>query len=261
MVVSIGRFLFPFVYSPIISYEIFMQFVKQVVKDLTKKYPVKTIGPTVTSMYLENRVEVSKSTEDGCIDWLNTKETGSVLYVAFGSAVILSPEQMEELAWGLKQSNANFLWVVRASEENKLPHAFKEETSERGLVVAWGPQLEVLSHTAVGCFMTHCGWNSTVEAVCLGVPMIALPQYLDQFGDAKFVETIWEVGVRPKTNQDGLVTREDIVASIKEMMEGERGEKIKRNAIKWKDLAREAVAEGGTSDKNIEDIVAGLVSH
>lgn len=241
---------------------------EEVIENLLKHYPIRTIGPTVPSMYLDKRLVDDKdygynlyqSTGDICTNWLNTKEIGSVVYVSFGSAAKLSAEQMEELAWGLKQSNNFFVWVVRASEEDRLPAAFKEEKLEKGLVVAWSPQLEVLSHKAVGCFMTHCGWNSTVEGVSLGVPMIAMPQFLDQFVDAKFVQDVWEVGVRPKLDESkDIVNRYEIETCIREVMEGEKSKKIKGNSSEWRALAIEAVDVGGSSDRNIDEIVATLL--
>ncbi|OVA08040.1 UDP-glucuronosyl/UDP-glucosyltransferase [Macleaya cordata] len=238
-----------------------------VVKWMSKMYPVRTIGPTIPSMYLDKRIQddkdygfnLFKPTEDACTNWLNTKEPGTVVYVSFGSAASLGPEQMEELAWGLKESETHFLWVVRASEEVKLPKNFLEETSEKGLLVNWCSQLEVLSHEAVGCFMTHCGWNSTIEGVSLGVPMVAMPQFLDQFSGAKFVEEVWEMGIKVKVDEKGIVGREEIGRCIKEVMNGERAEEIKRNASKWRELAKDAVDEGGNSDNNIEEIVSKIV--
>ncbi|KAJ9701769.1 hypothetical protein PVL29_006932 [Vitis rotundifolia] len=225
---------------------------------------IKTVGPTIPSVYLDDRLDqdkgyglsIFKSTNNTCITWLDTKGISSVVYVSFGSWASLEQEQMEELALGLKRSNTNFLWVVRESEREKLPGNLLEETSEKGLVVSWCPQLEVLSHKAVGCFMTHCGWNSTLEALSLGVPMVAIPHFSDQPTNAKFVQDVWGVGIRAKGDEKGIVKREEIEECIREAMEGEKGNEMKRNALRWKELAKEAVNEGGTSDKNIEEFVA-----
>ena len=218
-------------------------------------------------MYLDKRLEddkdyglsLFKPNTDTCITWLDTKDINSVVYVSFGSMASLGEEQMEELAWGLKRSNSYFLWVVRESEEEKLPTNFVEETSEKGLFVSWCHQVEVLAHKAVGCFMTHCGWNSTLEALSQGVPMIAMPCWADQPTNAKFVEDVWEVGVRVTVDEKGIAKREEIEECIREVMEGERGNEMKRNGEKWKELGKEAVNEGGSSDSNIEEFVAQLV--
>ncbi|KAJ9701749.1 hypothetical protein PVL29_006916 [Vitis rotundifolia] len=239
----------------------------EVVKWLANHQSVKTIGPTIPSMYLDKRLEddkdyglsLFKPNTDTCITWLDTKDINSVVYVSFGSMASLGEEQMEELAWGLKRSNGYFLWVVRESEEEKLPTNFVEETSEKGLFVSWCHQVEVLAHKAVGCFMTHCGWNSTLEALSQGVPMIAMPCWADQPTNAKFVEDVWEVGVRVKVDEKGIAKREEIEECIREVMEGERGNEMKRNGEKWKELGKEAVNEGGSSDNNIEEFVAQLV--
>nr|DAD25161.1 TPA_asm: hypothetical protein HUJ06_026625 [Nelumbo nucifera] len=171
----------------------------------------------------------------------------------------LSVEQMEEIAWGLKRSESYFLWVVRRSETDKLPNFFVEETSHKGLVVSWCPQLEVLNNQAVGCFVTHSGWNSTLEGVSLGVPMVGIPQWTDQTLNAKFVQDIWGMGLRAQPDEKGIVSREEVERCIMEVMEGEKGKQIRKNAIKWKDLAREAVGGGGSSDKNIDEFIAKLV--
>jgi pathogen-inducible salicylic acid glucosyltransferase len=151
---------------------------------MTSRSAVKTTGPTIPSIYLDKQLEddkkyglnLFKPDADACMKWLDKMETGSVIYAAFGSLVALGEEQMEELTLGLKNSNCHFLWVVRETEQKKLPINFLHEKSEKGLVVSWCPQLEVLAHKAIGCFMTHCGWNSTLEALSLGVPMVAMPQ-------------------------------------------------------------------------------------
>ncbi|KAJ0093005.1 hypothetical protein Patl1_26894 [Pistacia atlantica] len=236
-------------------------------KWVASRYTNFTVGPTIPSMYLDKRFENDKDygisffnpNTDTCMKWLDSKETGSVVYVSFGSLAALDKEQMEEVAWGLKRSNSFFLWVVRETESEKLPKNFSEETFEKGLVVSWSPQLEVLAHRSVGCFMTHCGWNSTLEALSLGVPMVAMPRWSDQTTNAKFIEDVWQVGVRVRVNEKGIVTREEIELCIREVMEGQRSKNIRRNSEKWKELAKEAVDEGGSSDKNIEEFVVKLV--
>ncbi|KAJ0033969.1 hypothetical protein Pint_26263 [Pistacia integerrima] len=238
----------------------------EVVDSMHKICPLLTIGPTIPSFYLDNRVENDKDYDLNlfnldksiCIDWLNAKPTGSVVYVSFGSMANLSNKQMEELAWGLKNINFHFLWVLRDSEDTKLPQGYIEETANKGLIVKWSPQLEVLSNKALGCFLSHGGWNSTVEALSMAVPMVVMPQWTDQPTDAKFVQDVWKVGIRVWVEENGIVTREEIEKCVREVMEGERAREMKMNAEKWRKLAIEAVSEGGTSDKNIDEFVSKL---
>ncbi|KAF3341050.1 crocetin glucosyltransferase 2-like isoform X2 [Carex littledalei] len=224
----------------------------------------KTIGPTVPSSYLDNLIpsdtsygfHIFKPDTAPCMAWLDTKPENSVVYISIGSLSSLDPVQMAELAYGLFNSNIPFLWVVRSSEKNKLPEGFTDKAKERGLIITWSPQLDVLAHRAVGCFLTHCGWNSTVEALSLGVPMVAFPQWTDQPMNAKYVECVWEVGVRTQRNGAGLVSREEVERCVKEVMQGERCEEYRRNSQKWSNKAREAMKEGGSSFGNIVELVA-----
>lgn len=171
---------------------------------MAKVIPLRTIGPTVPSMYLDKRLKDDKDYglsmfKPNTIDpmmWLDKKPHKSVVYVSFGSLVQLEPSQMEELAMALKSSNFYFLWVVRSTEQNKLPINFFEETSEKVLIVPWCSQLEILSHDSIGCFVSHCGWNSTLEALSLGVPMVCVPHWSDQSTNAKYIADVWGVGVR-----------------------------------------------------------------
>ncbi|KAF8086046.1 hypothetical protein N665_0636s0018 [Sinapis alba] len=232
---------------------------------LSKVCAVLTIGPTVPSMYLDQMIKSDTDydlnlfdTKDAvfCTSWLDTRPQGSVVYVAFGSLAELNNVQMEELASAVR--NFSFLWVVRDSEEAKLPSGFLETVDkEKSLVLKWSPQLEVLSNKAIGCFLTHCGWNSTMEALTFGVPMVAMPQWTDQPMDAKYIQDVWKVGVRVKIdNENGIAKREEIGFSIKEVMEGEKSEEMKENAKKWRDLAVKSLSEGGSTDINIEKFVS-----
>nr|BAG80538.1 UDP-glucose:glucosyltransferase [Lycium barbarum] len=250
----------------------FYKLEKEVIDWMAKLYPIKTIGPTIPSMYLDRRLpndkeyglSLFKPMANECLNWLNNQPISSVVYVSFGSMAKVEAEQLEEVAWGLKNSNKNFLWVVRSTEEPKLPKNLLEELkstceNNKGLVVSWCPQLQVLEHNSIGCFLTHCGWNSTLEAISLGVPMVTMPQWSDQPTNAKLVQDVWQMGVRAKQDEKGIVRRDIIEECIKLVMEEEKGKVIMENVKKWKELARNAMDEGGSSDKNIEEFVSKLV--
>ncbi|MBA0794933.1 hypothetical protein Gohar_019215 [Gossypium harknessii] len=229
------------------------------------KWPVVMIGPMVPSFYLDSRIEGDTSygaslwnyDNDQCLKWLDSKPLKSVVYVSFGSMASISTEQFQEIAWGLKASNMPFLWVAKELKDNQLLELI-DSTGERGLVVKWCNQLEVLAHQAVGCFVTHCGWNSTLEGLSLGVPMACVPQWSDQPTNAKFLAHVWKVGVRAKQDR-GIVTREELGNCLREVMIGERSGEIKSNALKWKELAKRAVSVGGSSDRNIDEFIAKLL--
>lgn len=207
---------------------------------------VKTIGPLIPP---------EKSRNDVCLKWLDSKRTGSVVYVSFGSWAPLEKEQAEEFALGLQRSDCYFLWVVKDSEKKNIP-----EVEEKGLVVNWSPQLEVLAHKAVGCFMTHCGWNSTLEALRFGVPIVAMPQFSDQPTNAKFITDVWEVGIRAKVDEKGIVRKEEVERCVRLIMETEQGDEIRKNSEKWKEFAYQALSCGGSSEINIGEFVSKLSS-
>ncbi|KAL1544842.1 UDP-glycosyltransferase 74F2-like [Salvia divinorum] len=248
----------------------FYKLEEKIVDSMTKVCPLLTIGPTLPSSYLDGRIEndnkydINLFKPEDCtriMHWLEKKAARSVVYIAFGSMDNLPKPQMEEIAWGLRNSNFDFIWVVRTQDrEEKIPADFVGALVDKALFVHWSPQLEVLSSKAVGCFFSHGGWNSTTEALSLGVPMVVMPQWTDQTTDAKLVQDIWGVGVRVRVGKDGLVGREEVEGCLREVMEEERGKEMKRNASKWRDLAKEAVAEGGTSDLDIFNFLNKLAT-
>lgn len=229
-------------------------------------WPLVMIGPMVPSAYLDQKIIGDRAygaslwelSSDRCLRWLDTKPPKSVVYVSFGSMADITTEQAEEIGWGLMASNMHFLLVAKDSRD-KMPIEFISSVEERGMVVAWCNQLEVLAHPAVGCFVTHCGWNSTLEALSLGVPMVALPQWSDQPTNAKFIEELWQVGVRAKKNEEGVVMRDELEMCIRKVTAGEKSEEIMKNATKWRELAITTVSPGGSSDKNIDVFVGKLV--
>ncbi|KAK4270082.1 hypothetical protein QN277_023164 [Acacia crassicarpa] len=240
----------------------------EVVDWMKKMWPVKTIGPTVPSMFLDKRIQddqdygisMFKPNNDLCMNWLHHKPKASVVYVSFGSLSNLNEDQIEEIALGLIQIPNYFLWVVRESEQSKLPKNIQEQVSDKGLIVTWCPQLKVLSHEAVGCFVTHCGWNSTLEALSLGVPMIGIPHWSDQTTNLKYIVDVWKVGLRALMDEKGIVRREMLRHCIKEVMESEKGKEMKKSATKWMNLVKGSMDEGGSSDKNTAEFITAILS-
>nr|ABP49574.1 UDP-glucose glucosyltransferase [Rhodiola sachalinensis] len=240
----------------------------QMVEWMARQWQVLTVGPTIPSMYLDKCVKDDRSyglnlfkpNRESCRDWLCERRASSVIYVSFGSMAILKQEQIEEIAKCLENLQTRFIWVVRETEMAKLPSEFVEWnlSSGLGLVVTWCNQLDILAHETVGCFVTHCGWNSVLEALCLGVPMVGVPNWSDQPTNAKFVEDVWKVGVRAKEDEDGIVKSMVLEKCVRAVLEGEKGEVVRRNAGKIKRWALEAVQLGGSSDNNIAKFVTGL---
>ncbi|XP_040377608.1 indole-3-acetate beta-glucosyltransferase-like [Oryza brachyantha] len=197
--------------------------------------------------------------EDACIQWLDAKPPSSVAYVSFGSFASLGEAQTEELARGLLAAGKPFLWVVRATEEAQLPGHLLDAAAASGdaLVVRWSPQLDVLAHRATGCFVTHCGWNSTLEALGFRVPMVALPLWTDQPTNALLVERAWGAGVRARRDPAaGMFLRGEIERCVRAVMDGGELEgSADAGARRWSDSARAAVAAGGSSDRSLDEFV------
>ncbi|KAG2247215.1 hypothetical protein Bca52824_086843 [Brassica carinata] len=205
--------------------------------------------------------------------WLDSKTESSVIYVSFGTMVELSKKQIKELARALIECKRPFLWVItdKANREAKIKGeneteiekiaSLRHELDEVGMIVSWCSQVEVLRHRAVGCYLSHCGWNSTLESLVLGVPVVAFPMWSDQPTNAKLVllEDLWRTGVRVRENEDGLVERGEIRRCLEAVME-EKSVELRENGEAWKRLAVEAGRERGSSDKNMEAFVETLFS-
>lgn len=243
---------------------------EECVKSMSNLSPVYTIGPLVSEFILgeneKNNVSMNMwNAEDSCIDWLDNKPNSSVIYIAFGSIIELKQKEVDNIAMALKNSKKSFLWVIKPKlkgyekDATKLPIGFLEETNGRGLVVTWCQQEKVLSHPALACFMTHCGWNSTVESVSSGVPLIGYPFWLDQPTIAKIIVKEFGNGVTLNFEVNEVPSVEEIERCIKEIMDGPNAKEIKNKAIEMKEIARKALVEGGSSDKSIDQFVKDLV--
>eukprot|EP01018_Ginkgo_biloba_P017683 Gb_30616 [translate_table: standard] len=189
--------------------------------------------------------------------WLDTKPSESVIYVSFGSTAHMSKAQVQEIAVGLQQSQEFFVWILRpdivaSNVSDVLPQGFMEDTKDQGLVLPWCPQLEVLSHPCVGGFLTHCGWNSVMESLSFGVPMLGLPLWADQYLNCKLISDEWRIGLKMMMNSgDGVVRREEIWKGVKMLMKGEEGKEMKRRANILRHMAKGALLKGGSSYENI----------
>ncbi|GJM93875.1 hypothetical protein PR202_ga10467 [Eleusine coracana subsp. coracana] len=227
--------------------------------------PAYAVGPFVRSPSYSVNDEAAK--KHGCIRWLDAQPDGSVLYVCFGSAGTLSTKQNAELAAGLEASGQRFLWVVRfPSDKDKsasyfgtaghandplsyLPQGFVERTKHVGLCVPpWAPQVEILNHRAVGGFLSHAGWNSTLEAAAAGVPMVAWPLFAEQRVNAVMLSE--GVGLALRLSRDaGVVPRDKVATVVTELMTGAKGATARKKARELRDAAAKAWARDGPSRK------------
>ncbi|XP_059287667.1 7-deoxyloganetin glucosyltransferase-like [Lycium ferocissimum] len=228
--------------------------------------PVYPIGPLhllVKHVDDENLKGLGSSLwkeEPECIQWLDTKEPNSVVYVNFGSITVMTPNQLMEFAWGLANSQQEFLWIIRpdivSGDEAILPPEFVEETKKRGMLASWCSQEEVLNHPAIGGFLTHSGWNSTLESISSGVPMVCWPFFAEQQTNCWFSVTKWGVGMEIDNN----VKRGEVKSLVRELMLGEKGKEMKKKTIEWKNLAQESAKKStGSSYVNIENVVNDIL--
>lgn len=199
-----------------------------------------------------------------CMEWLDGRPPASVVYVSFGSVTVLTKEQLYEFWHGLVASGYHFLWVLRpglvVGDAGDLPGemmaALPGGSKERAFLVEWAPQEEVLAHPAVGCFLTHSGWNSTLESICAGVPMVCWPYFADQQINSRFVSEVWGIGVDMKDTCDrALVDR-----ALREVMAGEGSTKMREAAAAMAATTREAFAEGGSSHASLEKLIRDIKS-
>ncbi|KAF8028065.1 hypothetical protein BT93_E0855 [Corymbia citriodora subsp. variegata] len=194
-----------------------------------------------------------------CLKWLDSKQPNSVIYICFGSMANFNAAQLREIAVGLEASGQQFIWVVKKdpnAEEGKeewLPDGYESRIQSKGLIIrGWAPQVLILDHEAVGGFVTHCGWNSTLEAVTAGVPMVTWPVAAEQFFNEKFVTQVLKIGVNIGVKQwvrlfGDSVKSERVEEAVKRVLVGEEAEEMRRRAKALAEMAIGAVEEGGSS--------------
>ncbi|XP_050120912.1 hydroquinone glucosyltransferase-like [Malus sylvestris] len=230
--------------------------------------PVYPIGPIIKTT---DGLDANK-----CLRWLDKQPYGSVLFVSFGSGGTLSQEQLNELALGLELSGHRFIWVVKSPNETAnnasyftvkvwenpsefLPNGFLERTKDVGLVVSsWAPQVQVLSHGLTRGFLTHCGWNSVLESIVHGVPLIAWPLYSEQRMNKVLLVDGLKVAFGVKVDEKGIVGCQGIAKYVRDIIEGDEGKLLRKKMEGYKEEAKLVWAEEGSSAKSLAEVAQML---
>nr|BBN60752.1 UDP-glycosyltransferase 88A19 [Glycyrrhiza uralensis] len=240
--------------------------------------PLYCLGPIISNNTDQSQIKGGDRDHE-CLRWLDSQPSKSVVFLCFGSLGVFSREQLCETARGLERSGQRFLWVVRNPThdhqkhglalntfqedldlDSLFPEGFLERTKERGLVVKrWAPQARVLSHDSVGGFVSHCGWNSVLEAVCAGVPMIGWPLYAEQrYNRVVLVEEIGIALWMHESNESGFVAASEVEERVRELMESEKGELVRKRVNVARDEARAALSEDGSSHLALAKLLKSL---
>ncbi|KAK4480234.1 hypothetical protein RD792_013298 [Penstemon davidsonii] len=195
-----------------------------------------------------------------CMAWLDSQPENSVLYVNFGSVTLLTKDELLEFWYGLVNSGQRFLWVIRPdsiveNDGNEVPIELDEGTKARGYMLEWVPQREVLAHRAIGVFFTHSGWNSTLESICIGIPMLCWAYFADQTTNSRFISEVWKMGFDIKDTCDRIL----IERMVREIMEVRRNEFLERARF-MATMAKKTISEGGDSHSNLDRLIEFLKS-
>ncbi|KAG8367880.1 hypothetical protein BUALT_Bualt16G0118600 [Buddleja alternifolia] len=230
-------------------------------EEIVEKRKSWAIGPILPA-------KLSFKRQHKCLEWLDKHEPKSVIYVSFGTTTSLSDEEIKELALGLEKSKVKFIWVLRDADKGdvfdgkvrraELPEGFEERVEGVGMVVRdWAPQPEILAHPSTGGFMSHCGWNSCIESITMGVPIAAWPMHSDQPSNTIFITEILKTGlvVREWTQRRELVKASTIQNAVERLMVSEEGDEIRKRAEELAATVRQATQEGGASRLELDSFI------
>lgn len=220
--------------------------------------PIYAVGPSIPYMPLKG--DSGKFQHENYFDWLDAKPRNSVLYVSFGSHVSMPLSQLEEVALGLHESTVRFFWVARDRATTTI---LQQISGDKGLVVPWCDQLKVLCHPSIGGFLSHCGWNSTLEAVFAGLPMLAFPVAWDQLVIGHLVADEWKIGVnlREQRREDGVVRRAAISDAVTKLMDlgDDDSLEMRRRAAELREASHSTIQEGGSSWCSLNSFVRNII--
>ncbi|CAN8254962.1 unnamed protein product [Cochlearia groenlandica] len=215
--------------------------------------PVYPLGPLhVIASTPSSLLEEDKS----CIEWLNKQKPRSVLYISLGIKAKIETNEVLEMAYGLCNSNQPFLWVIRKGSNGikSLPKEVGKMVLEKGCIVKWAPQIELLAHPTVGGFWSHCGWNSTLESIVEGVPIICRPFTGEQKLNAKYIESVWRNGIQI----EGEVLRGGVESVVIRLLVSQECEGMRERALVLKEKIKSSLRSGGSSYSALDEFVKYL---
>lgn len=189
--------------------------------------------------------------DSGCLEWLDKHKPASVAYISFGSVVTPPPHELAAFAQALIESGFPFIWSFRGNIEDVLPKGFNK-SGLNGKIVPWAPQVQVLGHASTGVFVTHCGWNSILESIVGGVPMICRPFFGDQKLNMNTVEAVWEIGVGV---EGGVITKDGAMMALELTLKHKEGNKMREKIKVLKNLARQAAVSNGSSPRAFSSLL------
>ncbi|KAF8400374.1 hypothetical protein HHK36_013672 [Tetracentron sinense] len=219
-----------------------------ILDDLKSKFQkCLTVGPFTLTSPPPSDLDLNN-----CLSWLDGQKSASVAYVSFGTVMNPPPQEQAALADALEASGIPFLWSLKDRSKVHLPSGFLDRIKGRGIVVPWAPQSRVLAHSAVGVFVTHCGWNSVLESITGGVPMICRPFFGDQKVNGRMVEDMWGIGVGI---EGGYFTKKGMMNGLELILSDEKGKKMREKLRSLKELVEKAVLPNGSSTENFKTLL------
>ncbi|KAJ8540262.1 hypothetical protein K7X08_030181 [Anisodus acutangulus] len=218
--------------------------------------PFYALGPIFPNGFTKS-IPTNLWTESDPVPWLNSKPKGSVMYISFGSLANITRQDTHEMAHGLLLSRVSFIWVVHPDNTwNLLPSRFEDDVKDRGLVVPWCSQIDVISHPAIGGFLTHCGWNSVLESIWCKVPMLCFPILTDQFTNRKLVVSEWKVGFDLCSGR--ILKQQEIAQKIDCFMT--EADKLRINLEETRKKLEYTLSKNGSSGSNYKQLIIDLKS-
>ncbi|KAJ3704835.1 hypothetical protein LUZ61_008540 [Rhynchospora tenuis] len=190
----------------------------------------------------------------GCLSWLDQHEPSAVAYISLGTVVTIPPAELMSLANGLATSGVPFIWPLNEKAQSFLPPGFIDNVKEtgKGKIVSWAPQNSVLRHRAVGLFVCHCGWNSVMESIAAGIPILCRPFLGDQLVNTRAILHIWKFGIGL---DEVIFTEQGVVRALEMVLKGEEGRKMRDKVRELKDLVNVALTQQGSLRDNLKRLM------